>query len=68
MSEWRPIETVPLDGTAVLVYLEEPRHHSRVHAAFFLPNVSCGVIGGLFGFDMPRPTHWMPLPSEPSKP
>lgn len=68
MSEkWRPIETVPKDGSPVLVLMPEPMQHSRVHAAWFKPNA--GVIGTIFAFDAPsQPTHWMPLPEPPEHP
>ena len=60
--EWRPIETVPKDGTPVLVLMPKPLQHSRVHAAWFQGSI--GVIGTMFAFDAPsKPTHWMPLPS-----
>lgn len=60
---WQPISTAPRDGTAVLFYLEEARQRSRVHVGYIQPNVS--VIGGLLAFDMPKATHWMPLPPAP---
>jgi hypothetical protein len=61
MSKWIPVsETpIPLDGIPVLVYLEKEMQRSRVHAAFYLPNVK--IIGTLFYFDAPKPTHWMPM-------
>ena len=61
---WMPIETVPKTGAAVLVYLEDELHHSRVHAATFHPNIT--VIGNMFAFDCPKATHWMPLPEAPN--
>lgn len=64
--EWKPIETVPMDGTPVLLFLDNPpRQHSRIHVGWFLPNVPCGVIAGLFGYNMPKPLYWMSLPEEP---
>ncbi len=62
-SGWQPIESVPRDGRPVLVYLEAERLKSRVHGAFFRPNVA--VVGGVFEFDMPKATHWMPMPEPP---
>ena len=66
MSEWQPIETVPMDGTPVLVWLPEKMQHSHVHAATYLPNIK--IIGGHFAFDATsEPTHWMPLPPTPTQ-
>jgi hypothetical protein len=66
VNEWQPIETVPMNGTPVLLYLSADYQRSRQHTGRFLPNVPCGVIGGLFGYDLPgEPTHWMPLPDPP---
>lgn len=64
-EKWQPIDTVPRDGRAVLVYLEKEMLHSRVHAAYFRPNVV--TVGGLFDFDAPKATHWMPLPEPPDE-
>lgn len=61
--QWQPFATVPRDGRAVLVWLEEPLLHSRVAVASFHPNVGC--IGGLFEFDAPKPTHWALEPEGP---
>lgn len=65
MSEWQDIENAPKDGT-FLVWLEEPDHihRSQVAVARFHPNVK--FLNGQFSFDMPKPTHWMPLPPSPS--
>lgn len=63
-GEWQPIKTAPRNGTAVLFYLEEARQHSRVHIGY-IHQTGISVIGGLFAFDMPKPTHWMPLPPAP---
>lgn len=59
---WLPIESAPKDGT-VLVYLESQMLGSRIHTARFHPKVT--TIGGVFEFDAPKPTHWMPLPEPP---
>ena len=60
--KWRPIETAPRDGV-FLVYLVHEMLGSRVHAARWHPNVK--TIGGVFHFDAPPATHWMPLPEPP---
>jgi hypothetical protein len=53
-NEWQPIETVPRDGTRVLVYL--PR---AIDGASF---VQTAVYNR---HSVPRATHWMPLPEPP---
>jgi hypothetical protein len=63
--KWQPIETGPRDGTPVLVWLERVFMGSQVQTAHFRPNVS--VIGSVFAFDAPKPTHWMPLPEPPAE-
>ena len=63
-GEWLPIDTVPMDGTHVLVYLSKDHSRARIHTGYFHPNVK--VIGGCFAFDLPPATHWMPLPAPPT--
>ena len=61
MSDWKPIETAPKDGTDVLVFYDgiiTVAHCRRMywHLDFFL---GCDP-------DPPSsPTHWMPLPEPP---
>ena len=64
MSEWQPIETAPKEG-AFIVWLDavDGVMHSRVAVMSVHPNIN--VINGQFTFDMPNPTHWMPLPTPP---
>ncbi len=59
---WRPIDTAPKDGTWVLVYLEDSSLGVHVYPASF---GRIAMIGHSFAFDMPKPTHWMPLPQPP---
>jgi len=60
--EWKPIESAPKDGTAILVYLEEAMLGSRVQV---MRTGNASTIGSIFSFDAPKPTHWMPLPNPP---
>lgn len=71
MSEWKPIETAPRDGTPILV--------ARLDKAFGWVrgwsrwSGACGIYGWVSHgfFDVPgclglaHPTHWMPLPAPP---
>lgn len=81
MSEWRPIETAPKDGTAVLVmrdiwpgtetgHAEECNGHNTYVAQFWDGEGDEGE--WMCYMDMIRepicpiePTHWMPLPLPP---
>lgn len=60
MSRWMPIETVPMDGSPVLVWSPEPfSRRSNVQVANYSPN--CAIVGNVFLFDLKggqRPTHW----------
>lgn len=62
MNEWISVEDRQPEGMC-LVFLEEERAHSRIHAAKF--KGSLAIVGGHFAFDMPKITHWMPLPEPP---
>lgn len=65
---WQPMETVPTDGTAILVWLEKPMLRSRVHSATYSRNAHdqiMVVIGGVFGYDAPKPLAWMLPPKGP---
>jgi hypothetical protein len=69
-NEWQPIETIPMDGTPVLVWAPVPfSRRSHIQVANFSPN--CRIVGNVFAFDLrkeERPTHWRPLPSPPGVP
>ncbi len=56
-TEWQPIETVPRDGTRVLVCDGNGTGTGR------LLDDGSWAVGGGCGY---RPTHWMPLPAAPS--
>jgi hypothetical protein len=70
MSEWRPIETAPKDGSRVLLWLDclsecyigrwQPRGRS--------PNTWAVAFGSQATSLASGPTHWMPLPAPPESP
>ena len=79
MSEWRPIETAPRDGTQIILAI----FHSVDGVDLPEPGYQCGAwrggkftveigitlenIGGLgISFECPF-THWMPLPPPPEQ-
>ena len=51
-AEWEPIDTIPTDGTRVLVFAPGADEQLGIFAAHELPDIA--------------PTHWMPLPPPPS--
>jgi hypothetical protein len=66
-SDWRPIETAPQDGTAVL--LHDGRHY---YVATWSHVTGRGMAGWLHGLErgdasniITHPTHWLPLPAPP---
>lgn len=62
MSEWKPIETAPTDGTKVLIFWA---YWSAVpFVAYFRHGQWIGDEACSDGVD--DPTHWMPLPDPPS--
>lgn len=75
MGEWQPIETAPMDGTAVLVYREDAgvftAHYveddAHLSSPMNPPEGDCYwfTTGGEDLTD-DMPTHWMPLPDAPN--
>lgn len=63
MSEWKPIETIPDEGS-FLVYMPGEPEGRQIQVAYWHPNVK--VIGGVFDFDREPVTHWMELPDIPN--
>jgi len=64
MSEWISINDELPEGDC-LVYLEPDGHGTaRMHTASYHPNLT--TIGNHFSFDMPKVTHWRPLPPCPT--
>lgn len=51
-----PMNTVPMDGTPVLVKLEEKSLGSEYHVARYMKNTA--TVGGHFAFDMPKAIGW----------
>lgn len=74
MSEWKPIDTAPKDGTPVLVVL--PAYRPEIDDRMMLTAVYFGQKWGWEttvkndnGDPIPvedKPTHWMPLPEPPA--
>lgn len=66
MSEWMPIETAPKDGTRIIIW----RDH-RVCLARWRTLDGDNGYWDEWSVPMKRltvpPTHWMPLPSPPTK-
>jgi hypothetical protein len=71
--EWKPIETAPKDGTAVLLYFSNSPHqiwigawvrHSDPSYPFVWRDPTGSILVREWKDDVP-PTHWMPLPEPP---
>ena len=65
MNQWQPIETAPKDGQIILVFCR----HGQYVCAFDTEEGWWYVDDNKFGpFPLrgEAPTHWMPLPDEPS--
>jgi hypothetical protein len=71
MSSWQPIETVPKDGTEILIY-EPPWHLNFPHTIYaavwssFHDSGTWTEAGGAEYMTFERATHWMPLPQPPN--
>jgi hypothetical protein len=58
-SEWRPIETAPKDGTAILLW-----SGIVTRVGWWLEEDGIWLVGA--GSILRSPTHWMPLPKRPA--
>lgn len=79
MSEWKPIESAPKDGTHILVFFNRPHlgvkevawdnpHYSEVTPENGIWCVDDNKHGPypLRGYSKGDDTHWMPLPEPPT--
>lgn len=73
-DDWRPIETAPKDGRALLAWNGNPLNYVWMvcwaeEGGWFIP--SCGrdgqTHGGYFNSPQFSPTHWKPLPEPPQE-
>ena len=62
---WQPMNTVPIDGTPILLYLDGELFGSRMHIGTFNRNLK--IIAGHFVFDCPPALFWAELPMPPTK-
>jgi len=63
-NEWISVKE-RLPEESCIVFLEEPESDRQVYTAHYHKNIV--EIGGRFAFDMPKVTHWMPLPLPPKE-
>lgn len=61
--KWLPIKSMPDEGT-FLVYMPEER--VKIHTCWINRN-GVMIIGGMFAFDLTKPTYWMSLPPPPTE-
>jgi hypothetical protein len=71
MSDWKPIETAPQDGTPFLAYWWRTHTDGERYEAAQGYVVAHYMAGRMFPSwidnEADLPTHWMPLPSPPSE-
>jgi hypothetical protein len=73
MSEWRPIETAPKDGTVIIVYRPEhdgkyiPRVGTDYWATFRAKRSNFSGPSWAKSRRDTQPTLWQPLPAPPGK-
>lgn len=78
MSDWRPIETAPKDGTSILLWGGQDDNadyvSDEIAAKMSSParawwDGDCWLMtlaeAGCVGVEYINPTHWMPLPAQP---
>lgn len=63
---WRPIETAPKDGTAVLLYADSWELTWGIQAGRFYDGEWMCWGGAVPENDEDGPTHWQPLPPPPT--
>ena len=73
MTDWKPIETAPKDGTRIILlvnnYAIEAHYDNEGYYESKWEVVSLPVHGcGCCGDENEEPTHWMPLPAAPELP
>lgn len=64
MSEWQPIETLPKDGTRVLLFGECPNAFDRPPEWVVGVRAEAADRADYYAIEI-RPTCWMPLPDPP---
>ena len=70
MTEWKPIETVPRDGTNCLFF--QPGNPNAVHSGARRTHIRVDAFSevwpnGIYRYAEAKYTHWMPLPDPPSE-
>ncbi len=72
MTDWRPIETAPKDGTEILGWHTNVYEYGEPSGPLVIRWdwpwdfwAACGVGGYEFEQDRTNFTHWMPLPDPP---
>jgi hypothetical protein len=66
-GEWLPIETAPLDGRRVLVWIADKSYTGPAFAKLWFYSTDGRLGGGAEGYNGEwNITHWMPLPAAPT--
>lgn len=61
-----PEHPAPKDGT-FLVWLAEPHRIMGSNVGVMKRHPKISFINGMMAFDLPKPTHWQPLPEPPTE-
>jgi hypothetical protein len=64
MSEWKPIESAPKDGTPILAFGEGIMLVMEWYGGLEMWQAS-NISGWEFDAELDRPTHWQALPPPP---
>jgi hypothetical protein len=70
MSEWRPIDSAPMDGSFVLVYARDDQCYEPGDQTQWVAQFGDGrwwYEDNEYAVD-PQPTHWQPLQEPPDGP
>ncbi len=70
MSDWRPIETAPKDGTRIIIFGSVTDMEPEPRMGWWGDYDAAGELGEPLwvdddGSEIEGATHWMPLPSPP---
>lgn len=66
MSEWKPIETAPKDGTEFQVWVQKYGWEPRARYKKGVVQIRDDEFGWEEWFDQSLIRHWMPIPAPPN--
>lgn len=66
MNKWQPIETIPKDGSVVVMYCPHHKKHKIICGYFYSYAPGADMFLDRSGRPINNPTHWM-KPEEPNE-